>query len=1319
MHSSVDGQSDDSASIDGGEQPSICLRPRKRARACCRAQGDPHVHLLVADPKGYNKRLGRDDQFEPGLGRHLACVGIAAWELLSAQEAASRGHASLDALLRIAMSRSSKAPTAFLVYRLRSLARLQDPIELADDASPSSVLAGARMAGVVDGGYWQTEGSSHMHVLDDYVDHWCSAFDRPLRSVVSVFICSGSLGKVWAGDSYFHAVALAVGIRFWKHVLSPTPSKKFCRNFASSQLPMQGRPGRQLRSEGAAPIKNSLPVCALLELIEATRTLKKLRDAPQAKHAWAKVFARETGIPIADLLAKDSSLCYECLRRGRIRLDSVAMLLWRRWFASIDLEDINLYLFVDGSPQWRGRELFAVSFDMIQHKNGDKQMVRRLCPVLQLGRDVMSAAGKLLALLWMLFLLVGPNPSRYMKVLERIRSITSDLGTERKMAHMNDMAPEFWKFLGCRPADVLRREWMFPRALQAPGWSHIWDNLIRLGLSSLHWFPGFLAALKALLSILRDNREDMIDALRRMGRSQVAVLLNAVKLPYFAAWRWGTLHDVCEQIGSVLQTLRMHWPQLDFLKQLRDQKKIALAKICIEQVDWDAQFRFVQWYGRWLTTALRWGGSCLCHQEEFDDGVLVQCDEKGRLVTQSYQYAEACFADGLAVSQQWSEVQFHGLPASFLAELRGAVGLVVGVGRKKLAFLDRIPFLIARIDEPEVRPRILQQWEEAAEADRDAVSAEFLEEGSPLRRQIDRMIPEQCVLEPELMQEVQSLRDIPFIDVVCEGPHAAAHRVGLGSRAARWAWIASSIRVQQNLADAQRLAAETGADMQKLWNKWKSVIQTSKRSANRNSKIRHHVFYDQLYRMSSMKEFGSHLAEAGGAPGVDGEDDDDDVVADEEETPAVAELPGGTFTSSLNEFLDDACAAHSYITVPAAEGSDVALKCFQVLHKRRKHILPEGKTHRAVEQADEWCIQAMEIWRGHAAAVDSTRLDVFALCGPSNQLAAVLFGITAAQRSMVKVWTPEQSDLQGCISLQSPAPVCSRKMLNDKNIPVLCLADALQAKGFHEKHELVVHKPASLALHYDCRHLSSKRSYLQAVLAQDQLFAKGVTEFQSGKAAAYYQWLLRSPGLIEEGLSAKEMQELIKKAGETALQKLPALQMSARPLGDSAVLADPDVDGGCAALVDEDVDGGEPAMRAKERKPSTSSSSSSSSDSCNKSSSKSTSSSAADLDSGSIEGDEGEDRAAGAPIFVEGCKLTPEREGEAGAGYRVRCPHHSLCRCFKSAHVDADIFGALAPVFFLGAWVKQGADMPAEEHRTWRPGRRDVRAFADSWSAGD
>jgi hypothetical protein len=442
-----------------------------------------------------------------------------------------------------------------------------------------------------------------------------------------------------------------------------------------------------------SPLMNTFPVEVVLEWLDATRSLKQLRLAPANRDAWVKIIGRSMYLTPAQLAMSRENINYEQLRRGRIRLDSVAMLLYRSFFVGVVMQSVyNIYMFTDGSPQWRGLELFATSFDLITTGTG-WTCSRRLMPVIRLGLYMATAKGKTFAMLWKVVLLVGPSFYRLREFLRRVRAITSDMGTERLLAGQPDMLLTFCECLGIPiPFGSLPQLWLFPRALQAPDWMHIFDTLIKRGLASARWFPHFLEVLKSLLKMLRNHRADIRHDLDAIGFHAVSDLLTSVSMPYFANWRWKTLHLACKAIGSHLDTLTASFSSFKFLAKLRDTvmaKHVHEALACQE---WRAQFFFVSWFGRWLTHLQSWGGSCVCHAECFLRGEAVECHKKGRLLRVAHDHAIDGFIAGMEDIEGWTVAMFNG-DDKFMADILGIVRMVVALGEEKLAFMMKIPYV--------------------------------------------------------------------------------------------------------------------------------------------------------------------------------------------------------------------------------------------------------------------------------------------------------------------------------------------------------------------------------------------------------------------------------------------------------------------------------------------------------------------------------------------------------------------------------------------------------------------------------------------------
>ena len=87
---------------------------------------------------------------------------------------------------------------------------------------------------------------------------------------------------------------------------------------------------------------------------------------------------------------------YDVLRRIRLRLDVVAMLAWRHWLAQLmqSGKEWSVYVWMDASPQWRGKELFAASFDLIVVEGDERNLYRRLFPLINIGPGYRGIYGK-------------------------------------------------------------------------------------------------------------------------------------------------------------------------------------------------------------------------------------------------------------------------------------------------------------------------------------------------------------------------------------------------------------------------------------------------------------------------------------------------------------------------------------------------------------------------------------------------------------------------------------------------------------------------------------------------------------------------------------------------------------------------------------------------------------------------------------------------------------------------------------------------------------------------------------------------------------
>ena len=402
----------------------------------------------------------------------------------------------------------------------------------------------------------------------------------------------------------------------------------------------------------------------------------------------------------------------------------------------------------------------------------------------------------------------------------------------------------------------------------APGFNHIIDGLIQVGLTTLDWFPDFLAQVKAILRICRDHGTDVCNDLTSMGYPAAGELIKGGSWPNFAHWRWGTMRDVCDAIGSVIHTLRQHLPTVPSLRRARDQSCIGLALRALASREFASHFNFVHWFTIELTDLMWWGSTCLCH-EHIRGQPIPECDHKGRLITVAFDKCTRVFDAMIQYGNSLTVQQFGG-DIQKLARAQGMINMVVGTGRRKTQFLDEIPYLLARLGEEGVKQRVLQQWNQVPPAGHhDIACFEFLGATSQLRPLIDALPDGACVLPPLLHEAVMSLRYIPFNDKIAEGPHAIAQKIGIRSRAMKWPWLAGTMRLDQNLKQLRNLSQASRSTLQRKWNTYSSVLQTDTRHVRRSRRLNKNQVCARVYTINLLHKLPSAPGDADDADDVD------------------------------------------------------------------------------------------------------------------------------------------------------------------------------------------------------------------------------------------------------------------------------------------------------------------------------------------------------------------------------------------------------------------------------------------------------------------
>ena len=288
-----------------------------------------------------------------------------------------------------------------------------------------------------------------------------------------------------------------------------------------------------------------------------------------------------------------------------------------------------------------------------------------------------------------------------------------------------------------------------------PGWKHTWDLLIRRGLSSLVWWPHFLEQLKSIVYILRNKSHVKVLAgeLRKLNLPAVAEMLLRSKFPSFAHWRWETLEDCVGSLARVLQTLKQHF-NAAWLRNSREGVHVRLMATALSSAQWLWQFTFVHWYCSWLGHIMRWGTGCSCHEQALNAGEAVDCEKKGRRIKEAYGFACAELDKGLTEANAWTADLFN-CGDHELAVLQGCVRGIFHLSHLKINFLDSIPWLLARLNEPDISRRCIRQWQSVDRRHHDNASAYVLEEGCQLRQDVEAIAADGSGLSVALQKEVR------------------------------------------------------------------------------------------------------------------------------------------------------------------------------------------------------------------------------------------------------------------------------------------------------------------------------------------------------------------------------------------------------------------------------------------------------------------------------------------------------------------------------------------------------------------------------------
>ena len=745
----------------------------------------------------------------------------------------------------------------------------------------------------------------------------------------------------------------------------------------------------------------------------------------------------------------------------------------------------------------------------------------------------------------------------------------------------------------------------------------------------------------------------------------------------------------------------------------------------LQSVAWKWQFEFVLWFSDWICGLQTWGkGSRELERLVSNGDSLKGYDPmlSGRRLAESETHVAATLQHGAHQARSWTSESFSGISQLELNNLKTAVGASFTLASKRFKYVSELPWLLARLAQAGVAKRCLDLYNMTSV--HHGMTELFLGRQSSLRVDVLRINPDGSGVSDHLSSYIKIIELIPGDDSIAESPHAVSNRIGRHSAHSGPAWSAATMRAPQNMVDVPELGSALGLDIQELWLRHSSVLQTLPQKLNKPVRCTPNEFQARLYELGrfsaptpTTSTTASDLDEQQQDDFAPDDHDDDSTAA----AAAVEDPPDDDRSnrpeniqelSLMREYLLSSLKPSMFVSMPNPEADEISdtLIFFQVLAVQQTCVTVESFKPKASDSdAPFLSVSIQPFERMLPMHDDQAHVFIFADEFPCD----IDWGAcTPKDRSKFLAWELQgPSTIDDCLLLLRPKVLGPAMDLLDRSAPTLMLLDALADRGWVKCMRITEHNAES-SLHYDCRKPLTKRRYYQCLLLASELYGAGVS-FRSGKPQAYYDYILRKRRLPEAG---KSMADLIKELKGTSEADAILPPMPAPPEPSALALLDCDVAWDLADVPPVPVpvppDAGlEPIAIAAE---------------------------AAELEPGLEPIGDHDDDAVIADELPEG-ETAPRRHtrdwptelhghellrivGRRGGSHAFAARLGIKCPCCyqrsRSTELLTAELGAEAVLCYLGAWIQALGTMPAAEHRVWQPTMEQMQAYRSAHFPG-
>jgi hypothetical protein len=377
-----------------------------------------------------------------------------------------------------------------------------------------------------------------------------------------------------------------------------------------------------------------------LRYLKFARHLKNLSKTDEAMNdAIEAAYGDDEGAATELKETKPSEYKATQLYQSRLKLDAVTMNIERR-----ELQDlcrnrpdtlVSGHLFTDGSPV-TGNELQGQILQLCFICGLIKTIV---LPGVVMHYGSNSVIMKVVAFLWALYLILGPNEADMQWICSKMASVTSDMGTEFGFIDTPNFIHDFFERLRGVSMERLAgtvdpSSRLFPIAIRVSGWGHVFGKLMFYSTKHIATWPALLQAIRNLCAFFRNEswRREVIRLLKDEVPN-ISVLLKSFR-GKIAKWRYETLHVVFTSLLKLRSICETHLVRITTLVGDEFADKPFLVNVqaaCQWKELWSFMFVFLAKVLNPLEHARRWGLLCPCCKELRDNvAKKVRCIRSSR-----------------------------------------------------------------------------------------------------------------------------------------------------------------------------------------------------------------------------------------------------------------------------------------------------------------------------------------------------------------------------------------------------------------------------------------------------------------------------------------------------------------------------------------------------------------------------------------------------------------------------------------------------------------------------------------------------------------